>query len=256
MKKPNIALRGPGFYIALLLCLTIAGVSGYMILFGGSNTADPSLTEPDHTVLATPPSSGSSPAEPDLGPAQDTLAQAPMPTEYEVGGPPKTEDIPADPPEMPEVEVAPAMEVDTTPVEAEPPQLVVHPLRGEVLAAFSVDALAYDKTMGDWRTHDGKDIAAAAGTQVMAASAGTVLSVTSDPLMGTTVTLSHKGGYQTIYSNLQAQPNVSAGDTVSAGQVIGAVGTTAIAESALGPHLHFAVTQDGDAVDPDTFLQS
>ena len=44
------------------------------------------------------------------------------------------------------------------------------------------------------------------------------------------------------------------GDTVSAGQIIGAVGTTAAAESAQPPHLHFAVTRDGDAVDPDQFL--
>ena len=40
------------------------------------------------------------------------------------------------------------------------------------------------------------------------------------------------------------------------GQIIGSVGTTAAAESASGPHLHFAVTCDGDAVDPQTFLDS
>ena len=44
------------------------------------------------------------------------------------------------------------------------------------------------------------------------------------------------------------------GDTVTAGQVIGAVGTTAAAESAQGPHLHFSVTKDGDAVDPEEYL--
>ena len=42
--------------------------------------------------------------------------------------------------------------------------------------------------------------------------------------------------------------------TVTAGQVIGAVGTTAAAESAQGPHLHFSVTKDGDAVDPEEYL--
>ena len=45
------------------------------------------------------------------------------------------------------------------------------------------------------------------------------------------------------------------GEPVSAGQVIGAVGSTAAAETAQGPHLHFAVTKDGEAVDPDAFLE-
>ena len=84
-------------------------------------------------------------------------------------------------------------------------------------------------------------------------SAGAVLSVTDDPLMGTTVVLEHDNGYQTTYANLQAKPNVEAGDPVSAGQIIGAVGTTAAAESGQ-PHLHFAVTKDGKAVDPNEYL--
>ena len=62
------------------------------------------------------------------------------------------------------------------------------------------------------------------------------------------------GGYQTTYACLQATPAVEQGDTVTAGQVIGAVGTTATAESAQGPHLHFSVTKDGDAVDPEEYL--
>ena len=136
------------------------------------------------------------------------------------------------------------------------PQVVVAPLEGEVVAAFSVDQLAYNETLGDWRTHDGADIAAAEGTSVLAASGGTVLSVSDDLLMGTTVVVEHADGYQTTYSNLQEMPPVAQGDTVTAGQVIGAVGTTAPAESAQGPHLHFSVSKDGDAVDPDTYLNS
>ena len=73
--------------------------------------------------------------------------------------------------------------------------------------------------------------------------------------MGTTVVIRHDGGYQTTYSNLQARPNVEAGDSVSAGQIIGAVGRTAAAESAQGPHLHFSVTKDGVPVDPSEYLK-
>ena len=144
---------------------------------------------------------------------------------------------------------------DDTPVAADEPMVVVSPLQGEVAAVFSVDALLYDETMDDWRTHDGLDIAAAAGDAVLAASAGTVLSVTDDALMGTTVVIGHGGGYETTYASLQADPPVAEGESVSAGQVIGAVGATAAAEAAQGPHLHFAVTKDGAAVDPETFLE-
>ena len=148
----------------------------------------------------------------------------------------------------------PEVTVDDTPVAAEAPSVVVSPLQGEVVAAFSVDQLLYNETLDDWRTHDGVDIAATAGDAVLAASAGTVLSVSNDPMMGTTVVIGHSGGYETTYANLQTGPLVEEGESVSAGQAIGAVGTTAAAESAQGAHLHFAVTREGEAVDPQAFL--
>ena len=130
----------------------------------------------------------------------------------------------------------------------------MEPLRGEVLTAFSMEELVYNRTLGDWRTHNGVDIAAKAGTTVLAACAGAVQTVTEDPLLGTTVVLEHDGGYQTTYANLQADPGVEVGEAVSAGQIIGAVGTTAPGEDGT-PHLHFAVTLDGKAVDPGEFLE-
>ena len=83
-----------------------------------------------------------------------------------------------------------------------------------------------------------------------------MLSVADDDLMGTTVIISHDGGYETIYSNLQSVPTVAPEQYVSAGQVIGAVGETSLAEAAVTPHLHFAVTRDGEAIDPQEFLRS
>ena len=80
---------------------------------------------------------------------------------------------------------------DDTPVAPEAPMAVVSPLQGEVVAAFSVDQLLYDETLEDWRTHDGVDIAAPEGDPVLAACAGTVVSVDDDALMGTTVVLRH-----------------------------------------------------------------
>ena len=189
-----------------------------------------------------------------------------LPAQAEVSAP--VPDIPAAPPELPAAEVPepaaviveeeeapPAPVIDDTPVVAQVPRLVVSPLNGTILTAFSVDELVYSETFEDWRTHDGVDIAAEAGTTVLSASSGTVLSVKNDDMMGTTVVIDHGDGYQTTYANLQAKPTVEAGEAVSAGQIIGAVGTTAAAESAQGPHLHFSVALNGDIVDPNEYLE-
>lgn len=137
---------------------------------------------------------------------------------------------------------------------AEKPLKTVSPLEGETAAAFAMDALAYNPTTRDWRTHDGVDIAAEAGTEVKAAAAGTVYSVYTDDQMGTTVVIRHTGGYSTTYASLAEDPAVAAGDEVELGQTIGAVGQSALLESAIGDHLHFAVSKDGENVDPMEFL--
>lgn len=224
-------LGSAGFYVTMAVCLLVVGVSGYFLLF------DDKETPVQETEL----------------PAADAAAAAPAPEIEEPEEPPVVEAISPEPvteakPAMPEVEI------DDTPVFAEAPRLTVSPLQGEVVTAFSVDTLVYNPTLEDWRTHDGVDISAELGTSVLAACSGTVAAVTEDALMGATVTIDHDGGYQTTYANLQATPAVEAGDSVSAGQIIGAVGATAAAEAAQGPHLHFSVTRDGDVVDPDEFL--
>lgn len=231
--KLKSILSGAGFYVLLAICLAVAAISGYFLLFAGDKPA----VEETPVQTQTPVSA----------PARDLYVPEPEESEeppVEASAPVQVEVVPP----MPEIPV------DDTPVIAEAPQLVVSPLKGEVLMAFSVDQLVYSPTLADWRTHDGVDISAAPGTTVLAATAGTVASVEDDPLMGTTVVIDHQGGYTTTYSNLQATPTVLPGDLVTAGQIIGAVGTTASAESAQSPHLHFSVSQDGKPVNPEEFL--
>lgn len=225
-----------GFPVTMAICLLVVGISGYFLLFDREEEPRQPEPAPVSGEVAAPVTEIPVPERPatsGMQPIAEALAPEP--------------DIPASVP-MPEVPI------DDTPVIAEAPQLIVPPLKGEVLAAFSMDTLVYSETLGDWRTHDGVDISAKPGTTVQAASAGTVRTVTDDVLMGTTVVIGHKDGYETTYANLQASPTVKAGDTVTAGQVIGAVGTTAAAESSRSPHLHFSVTQDGIPVDPNEYL--
>ena len=129
------------------------------------------------------------------------------------------------------------------------------PLEGQTVAEFAVDCLGYNETTRDWRTHHGVDIAAEAGTTVRAAAAGTVYSVYEDESLGATVVITHEGGYTTKYASLAKEVSVTPGDTVTLGQAIGTVGTTALLENALAPHVHFSVTCGGEAVDPMEFIQ-
>lgn len=227
-------LGGGGYYIALLLCVAAIGVGGYYALF--------------HTP-AEPTGDTTSQEEP-LPTQSQEEPQAPVIQTME---PEEVEDQTVPAPQEETETAAPVL--DDTPVVAAPPSLIVTPVEGETVAAFSADELQYDATMGDWRTHDGIDIQAPEGTQVLAAEAGTVQSVYEDNLMGTVVVIDHGDGVQTLYASLQPDPAVETGDSVTAGQVIGTVGSTAAAEADRGAHLHFSVTQNGEPTDPEAYLK-
>ena len=253
-RQASSIFGGMGFYIALLVCVIAAGVVGYFALLRDNPEPQDDLVP----SAVTDPEPFQSVSAPDPEPAQPVIKETPIMVDNPVVHPiPEPEPVPVV--ETPaEVDViyneddAPVME--PAPIEAVEPMIVVSPLAGETVAAFSVDQLAYDATLGDWRTHDGIDIQAEAGTVVASASAGIVLSVEEDGRMGTTLQVDHRNGYVTTYSSLQPEVSVRAGDEIPAGAVLGAVGNTSLTEAGLGAHLHFSVARDGELIDPAEFL--
>lgn len=123
------------------------------------------------------------------------------------------------------------------------------PLEGEIIGAFSPEALVWSETLGQWQAHPGIDIAAAAGEAVAVCADGTVTDAWLDPLWGNVVEITHREGYVSAYANLNSLNMVSVGDEVALGQVIGAVGNSADCESELPWHLHFELRKDGAPVD-------
>jgi len=151
----------------------------------------------------------------------------------------------------PEVVAVAALEPATPP----PVTSLRNPIDGEIINRFSGDELVFSNTMRDWRVHRGIDIAAPPGTQVRAAAAGVVEQVFVDDMLGVVVIIGHGNGLHTLYASLQSEEFIAVGTRVSAGDIIGGVGGTAISEIADGPHLHFEVHRNGVQIDPMSMIQ-
>ncbi len=110
----------------------------------------------------------------------------------------------------------------------------------------------YSKTMNDYRVHTGIDIVCSENAPVYAAAAGIISQIWDDPLMGNCIAISHGGQCYTVYKNLSEEmvSGIAEGANVSAGQLIAAVGNSAMIEIAEEPHLHFEMTVDGKSADP------
>ena len=100
--------------------------------------------------------------------------------------------------------------------------------------------------------HAGIDIPAPEGEVILAAAGGTVSEVGFDPERGNYLVLDHGDGLTTLYGQCR-DFTVEEGDTVRAGEMIGAVGSTGMST---GPHLHFEVRQDDEPQNPVAYFDS
>lgn len=105
-------------------------------------------------------------------------------------------------------------------------------------------------TTGASSNHKGIDIGASYGADIVAAAAGTVKVASYSSAAGNYVMIDHGGGLYTVYMHASSLV-VSAGQAVSAGQVIAKVGSTGIST---GNHLHFGVSLNGSYVSPWNYL--
>ena len=133
-------VKEKGYYIVLLLCAVAVGTSGYFLLRQGKT---PAVLESSASVSQGGASAPTTPTKD----VKDVIATDP------------TE--PAEP--------------------SEPKRLTtVRPVDGETLYAFAADHLAFNETTRDWRTHEGVDLSAAIGQNVVAAADGSVYTIYDD----------------------------------------------------------------------------
>lgn len=211
-------------------------------------------TAPSGLALAPPPS-GTPPAFAPRPAIEPPLATAPAPPP--IIARPVTPPVLEPPPSPPAVAVPPPPAAQSPPHEQlaalPPPPLPPPPKQGEARFLWPVHGgiLATYGTGANGTHNDGINVAAPAGTPVLAADAG-VVAYAGNELRGygNLLLVKHSGGWMTAYAHISALL-VKRGDRVKRGQEIARVGATgAVGE----PQLHFEIRHGTRALDPDDYL--
>ena len=105
-------------------------------------------------------------------------------------------------------------------------------------------------TTGQYKFHNGVDLANDQGTPIYAARSGRVTVATYGGTYGNYVTINHGDGYSSLYAHMTRYV-VHKGDTVKRGQLIGYMGSTG---RSTGPHLHFSILYNGSSVNPMNYI--
>ncbi len=125
----------------------------------------------------------------------------------------------------------------------------ITPVKGENTSDFG---MRKHPVTGAHKMHKGMDIAAPTGTPVQATKSGKVVETGYDADgAGNYVVVDHGGGVKSKYFHL-SEIDVKEGQDLKAGQQLGKVGSTGMST---GPHLHFEVHVNGEAVDPEPLLR-
>ncbi len=250
MEQIKKFLRDKGFALALLACLVAAGAAGVWAV-----RAVRDELERDYESLTQPgASSASQQAETDLK-VEDDLWQDVTEAADSVAGVPKPDSAPGSSGASSgaasgsgSVHEPSALQGSSAPAAGSEAPASAQPVDGRVLNAFSGDELVYNKTLGDWRTHNGVDYACAQGGTVAAPAAGKVTAAGPEGNWGTVVSIEDASGRIWRVCGV-ANPAVKAGDTVTAGQKLGTAGTVGC-ECAEESHIHLEVKQGESYLDP------
>ena len=236
-ERLRLFLANNGFYVALTVCLVLIGGAIALLALTDRSEKEAQAPETAEPIVIVGQSNDER-----LNNVLEAPKTSPLPT---LVPKPTVRPLPTETAATP----APTARTASTTSKAAPP------VQGEIVFGYAVDKLLYSVTLDQWTTHDAVDIAADAGTPVKCVFSGTVERAEKDDALGYTVVVQHSNGRSTVYASLGEDVRVKAGDKVSAGDVIGTVGTSAISECSLPPHLHFAVRVDGAPKDPAKYVR-
>lgn len=235
-EKLRVIFTSKQFYIALALCVAIAGIGIYYA--NGLKQIE--------KLTSQPTTQGYTKGEEPLS-GMDVVGDIPgMPDnrskESETSPPQTTQAAPA-------AEKSAAGAEPQTEAVAAAPSVFSLPLGTDIGLDFSRDEMVFNNTMGDWRIHNGVDFKGAVGDTVKAVAAGKVLAVYDDALWGTVMEIDHGGGIVAKYCGLGRGSTLDEGAVVKMNDTIGNLGTIP-AEGNEDIHLHFEIRVNGEVADP------
>ncbi len=126
---------------------------------------------------------------------------------------------------------------------------------GKIIKEFTDTVLVFNEMYGDYRTHNGTDIASNLNSPVMAVKKGIVIKNEFDYEEGFIVEIEHDDGVVSVYKNLDSDKIVKTGQVVNAGDTIGTVGDSAIFEKNMPPHLHFEIREENVEINPADYIK-
>ena len=128
------------------------------------------------------------------------------------------------------------------------------PAAGTILIDYSMDGSVYFPTLNQYKYNPALVIGSDTGNQVLAAAKGIVESTYVDEETGTTLVLNIGNGYKLTYGGLK-ELQAKEGDVLESGAVIGYVSEPTKYYSTEGSNVYFAMTKDGEPVDPVLYLE-
>lgn len=133
-------------------------------------------------------------------------------------------------------------------------QLLIWPVIGNVILPFSMDTTVYFQTLDMYKCNPGMLIQGEEGSNVQAAYEGVVTAIDDTKEYGTVIRVNLGNGYEAVYGQVM-NVCVRVGDTVSMAQNIAEIAPASRYYSEEGPHLYFAISKDGEPVNPMGLIQ-
>ena len=258
MEQIRKFLRDKGFALALLACLVAAAAAGVWAVrtvrdeldknLSGLKTPDSTSTAPgiDEGLSTTTPQEDETTWEWPTEPAANSVSNVPKAASSASRSASSASSAPQA--GSGSVREPSALQGASSPASSSAAPASTQPVSGRVLNGYSGDELVYSKTLGDWRTHNGVDYAASRGAEVTAPAAGKVVETGTDDKWGPVVAIEDASGrIWRVCGTTDAK--VKKGDTVSAGQTIGKVGSVSC-ECAEESHIHLEVMEGEKYLDP------
>ena len=229
-------LKGKGFYIALALCVAGSAGAGFMAIKKATNEAKNSTLQLEQkSELGFPDLKEA--REPLTNVKKDLTLDSPKelpPSSSEQSSLPNSSSLPKN------------QEMSLT---NQKPSITLPIPSCTVLEPYSKGELVKNKTLGDWRTHDGADFACEKGADVICALEGNVSKIYKDELWGECIEIKNNNGYSSIYRGVSPHKKLKEGDSVKEGQLIGSQSEIPC-ELLSATHIHFELKKGDKSLDP------